>query len=49
MTRAMKETRYLLSIPGMKKSIRKGLKTPIKKCFTKVRWVAFLVQRDVIA
>ena len=26
------ETLYLLSIPGMKESIKKGLKTPINKC-----------------
>ena len=30
--RAMKETLYLLSIPGMRASIRKGMKTPIKDC-----------------
>ena len=30
--RSIQETIYLLSIPGMRKSIRKGLKTPIKKC-----------------
>ena len=30
--RAIQETLYLLSIPGMKKSIQQGLKTPLKKC-----------------
>lgn len=30
--RAVQETVYLLSIPGMRESIRKGLKTPISKC-----------------
>ena len=30
--RAIQETLYLLSIPGMRESIRKGLKTPVKKC-----------------
>ena len=29
---AMEETLYLLSIPGMRDSIRKGLKTPVEKC-----------------
>jgi hypothetical protein len=37
-SRAMKETRYLLSIPGMKKSILRGLKTPITKCVKKLPW-----------
>jgi len=31
MTRPEKETRYLLSIPGMKRSIQRRLKTPVKK------------------
>ena len=30
--RSIKETLYLLSIPEMRKSIRKGLKTPLKEC-----------------
>ena len=30
--RAIQETLYLLSIPGMRELIRKGLKTPVKKC-----------------
>jgi len=38
MTRAMKETLYLLSIPKMKASIHRGLKTPLKKCSAKIRW-----------
>jgi len=29
--RSIQETLYLLSIPGMRESIRKGLKTPVKK------------------
>ena len=33
--RAIQETLYLLSIPGMRKSIRKGLKTPVGKCAKK--------------
>lgn len=30
--RAIQETLYLVSIPGMRESIRKGHKTPVKKC-----------------
>ncbi len=30
--RAIQETLYLLSIPGMGDSIRKGLKTPVEEC-----------------
>lgn len=29
---ALNETIYLLSIPGMRKSIQKGMKTPFSKC-----------------
>ncbi len=29
---AIQETLYLLSIPGMRASIRKGLKTPVGRC-----------------
>lgn len=36
--RAIQETLYLLSIPGMRESIRKGLATPLKKCSPKLRW-----------
>lgn len=36
--RAIQETLYLLSIPGMRDSIRKGLKTPFKKCAKALRW-----------
>lgn len=35
---AIQETLYLLSIPGMGESIRKGLKTPVKKCSKDLRW-----------
>ena len=31
--RAIKETLYLLSIPRMQRSVRAGMKTPVKKCF----------------
>lgn len=36
--RAIQETLYLLSIPGMRDSIREGLKTPIKKCSKRLKW-----------
>lgn len=36
--RAIKETLYLLSIPGMRESVRKGLKTPLKKCSKTLKW-----------
>ena len=36
--RAIDETLYLLSIPGMRQSIRKGLTTPIKSCGRKLKW-----------
>jgi antitoxin YefM len=36
--RAIQETLNLLSIPGMRESIRKGLKTPIEKCSKDLKW-----------
>jgi len=36
--RAIRETLYLLAIPGMRDSIRKGLKMPLSKCSTAVKW-----------
>ena len=36
--RAIEETLYLLSIPGMRESIREGLATPLSKCSKKLRW-----------
>jgi antitoxin YefM len=36
--RAIQETLYLLSIPGMRESIRRGLKTPVEKCSEKPGW-----------
>jgi len=36
--RAIEETLYLLSIPGMRESIQKGLKTPLKKCDKSLKW-----------
>ncbi|MBN1423024.1 type II toxin-antitoxin system Phd/YefM family antitoxin [Candidatus Fermentibacteria bacterium] len=35
---AIQETLYLLSIPGMAESIRKGLKTPVDECDEEVHW-----------
>lgn len=34
--RAISETLFLLSIPGMRESIRNGLNVPIDKCETKI-------------
>jgi antitoxin YefM len=36
--RAIQETLYLLSVPGMRESIRKGLKTPVKQCERTLKW-----------
>ena len=36
--RAIQETLYLTSIPGMKESIIKGLKTPVEKCDKDLKW-----------
>lgn len=36
--RAVQETLYLLSIPGMRESIRRGLKTPLAQCVKKLKW-----------
>jgi antitoxin YefM len=36
--RAINETLYLLSIPGMRESVRKGIKTPLKKCNKEIKW-----------
>ena len=36
--RAIQETLYLQMIPGMKASIKKGLKTPVDKCATEPGW-----------
>jgi prevent-host-death family protein len=35
---AVQETLYLLSIPGMRESIRKGLKTPVGECSRELPW-----------
>jgi len=36
--RAIQETLYLLSIPGMRESIIKGMKEPIEKSSSKIVW-----------
>ncbi len=36
--RAIQETLYLLSIPGMRESIREGLETPVEDCSEELEW-----------
>jgi prevent-host-death family protein len=36
--RAIQETLYLTSIPGMRESIQEGLKAPIEKCDEDIDW-----------
>ncbi len=36
--RAIQETLYLISIPGMRSSIRRGLKTPVHRCSEDLEW-----------
>lgn len=36
--RAIQETLYLTSVPGMRDSILKGLKTPVDKCAKELKW-----------
>ncbi len=36
--RSVQETLYLLSIPGMRESIREGLETPIDQCAEELEW-----------
>jgi antitoxin YefM len=36
--RAIQETLYLLSVPGMRESIRKGLAEPVKNLSRKAGW-----------
>jgi prevent-host-death family protein len=35
---AMQETVYLLSIPGMRESIRQGMETPVEECEPRPGW-----------
>lgn len=36
--RAIQESIYLSNIPGMRSSIRKGLKTPVDQCAEELKW-----------
>ena len=36
--RAVQETLYLLSIPGMRESIREGMATPTDQCAKELTW-----------
>jgi len=36
--RAIQETLYLISIPGMRESIREGLDTKIQDCYQDIEW-----------
>jgi antitoxin YefM len=36
--RALQETVYLLSMPGMRESIREGMNTPIEECARDLDW-----------
>lgn len=36
--RAIQESLYLVSMPGMRESIRSGLATPVSKCAKKLDW-----------
>ena len=36
--RAIQETMYLLSIPGMRESIREGLAVPVEECKEDIDW-----------
>ncbi|MBX9772467.1 MAG: type II toxin-antitoxin system Phd/YefM family antitoxin [Candidatus Obscuribacterales bacterium] len=35
---AIQETLHLVSIPGMRKSILDGMKLPVDKCTTELKW-----------
>ena len=35
---SVQETLYLLSVPGMRESIREGLTTPIQECDRDLEW-----------
>jgi prevent-host-death family protein len=36
--KAMQETMYLLSIPGIRESIQEGMATPVEECSEEVEW-----------
>ncbi|OIO69237.1 MAG: type II toxin-antitoxin system prevent-host-death family antitoxin [Zetaproteobacteria bacterium CG_4_9_14_3_um_filter_49_83] len=35
---ALQETVYLLSVPGMRESIREGMETPVSECVKELDW-----------
>ena len=35
---AIQETLYLLSVPGMRESLQKGMSTPLNKCSKRLPW-----------
>jgi PHD/YefM family antitoxin component YafN of YafNO toxin-antitoxin module len=35
---AIQETLYLLSVPGMRESIKEGLQTPLEECSKELKW-----------
>jgi antitoxin YefM len=35
---SIQETLYLLSVPGMRASIKTGMATPVKDCATSLKW-----------
>ena len=35
---AIQETLFLLSVPGMRESIREGMKTPVDECSEELDW-----------
>ncbi|MFZ5447342.1 MAG: type II toxin-antitoxin system Phd/YefM family antitoxin [Thermodesulfobacteriota bacterium] len=36
--RAIQETLYLLSVPGMREAIREGFQTPVEECVRELDW-----------
>lgn len=36
--RSIEETLYLLSVPGMRESIREGMQTPLEQCASELPW-----------
>ena len=36
--RSIQETLHLLSVPGMRESIREGLNTPVEECSDRLDW-----------
>lgn len=36
--RAVEETLYLLSVPGMRDSIRGGMQVPVEECSSELEW-----------